>query len=136
MWSRWSHETGHYFSLELLAQPAVYSGMQTIIIVLLVVVIIQYIKIMVTNQEIVAKLEAANTQITKLKGDVGFIQQSVTDLKAEVARLQEVIANGGDNTAIAAAVDSLAANLQSLDDGIPELETPAPEPIPAPPAGE
>lgn len=84
---------------------------------------------MSTNQEIVAKLEAANTQITKLKGDVGFIQQSVTDLKAEVARLQQIIADGGDNAAVSAAVDALAANLQSLDDGIPEVEaTPPAEP--------
>lgn len=103
--------------------------MQTIIIVLLVVVIIQLYKIMATNQEIVTKLGAANDQITKLKGDVGFIQSSVTDLRAEVVRLQEIIANGGDNAAVSAAVDALAVNLQSLDDGIPEVE---PTPVPTP----
>lgn len=74
--------------------------------------------------EIAAGLRANTAQLVKVGGEIDSLQVSVDQANAEIARLQEIIAQGGEVTAeLVDAANALAATLQTVDEKVPDLGT-------------
>lgn len=98
---------------------------------LLLVLLNKLKNIMAQADEVVADLQAALDQLTKLVKDVGGFQALVDTHKAKIVELEAIIAAGGTITpALVAKAKEVRATVTALDDGIPELEPPA-EPAPS-----
>lgn len=86
-------------------------------------------KIMATQSELAADLGKVLSQQLKTTGEIATVQASVDALKAEVARLEKIIADGGGTGAevtqeLIDAVAAVKAQAQVIDDAIPDAPQP------------
>lgn len=84
-------------------------------------------KLMATQQELVADLKAANTQLKKLVADTAGIQPSVDALKAKIVELEALVAAGTGTPISQELIDAVAETkslAQVVDDNVPELQEP------------
>jgi len=80
---------------------------------------------MTTQTEVTAQLGDVLASMQKTAGEIVAVQGAVTDLKAQVASLEAIIAAGGEvSPALVAAVADLKAQAQLVDDLIPDSPTP------------
>lgn len=83
--------------------------------------------IMATQAELVADIKAATEQLKKVDGEVKTLQGSVDTLKTKVAELEAIIAQGGTiGQELVDAVAELKAQVQVVDDNVPDVVVPPP----------
>jgi hypothetical protein len=85
-------------------------------------------KIMANEAEIIAKLKSAASKQEKTIAEIGTLQGTVTELRAEIVTLKDLLAVGGEVTPeLVAAADRVEVLAGQADDQIPDLQ-----PIPTP----
>jgi chromosome segregation ATPase len=78
-------------------------------------------KIMATQKEVTADLQAVLVQLKKSDGEIKTLQNSTDALKQKITDLEGVIAAGGDaSPELAQAVADVKAAAQVVDDDIPD----------------
>lgn len=82
---------------------------------------------MATQAELAADLELVLAQQVKTAGEVAAVQESVTDLQAQVEELEALIEGGAGGEVSQELIDAVAAvkaQAQIVDDLIPDVVTP------------
>ena len=82
--------------------------------------------IMASQTEAAAQIRALTAQIQKISAESSTTLQKVTDLQAVID------AGTGVSPELQAAVDELKAQIQVVDDLVPDVTPPAPTPTPEP----
>lgn len=86
-------------------------------------------QIMSTQAEAAETLREVLAQQQKTVGEIQTLQTEVTTLKVKIDELQAMLDNGGEvGEELQAAIDAVKAQAQIVDDAIPDVVVPEPEP--------
>lgn len=81
-------------------------------------------RIMATQAEMAAQITALKDQVAKVGTEIAGVQTAVTTLQTRVAELEAIIAAATVTPELQAAFDALKAQVQTVDDAIPDAPTP------------